>query len=127
MANLPNGDNPWVLLVEIGVVGFILWLLFFRRKFAQPPEKQGLQRVEVKLSGSLVPAEVKVLAGQPAQLLIHRFDREPEEELFEIEELGIYELLPALYTTVIAFNPEKRGRFPMILGGERKAGTMVVE
>ena len=125
--NLPNGDNPWVLLIEIAAAGFILWLLFFRSKFSHPTDKPGLQRVEVKLSGALNPAEVKVVAGRPAQLLIHRFDKEPPEELFEIEELGIYELLPALYTTVIAFNPEKRGKFPMILGGERKAGTMVVE
>jgi plastocyanin domain-containing protein len=127
VSNLPNGDNPWVLLVEIGIAGFVLWLIFFRHKFGHLAEKQGLQRVEIKLSGQLTPPEVRVLAGKPAQLLIHRFDREPPEELFEIEELGIYELLPALYTTVIAFNPEKRGKFPMILGGERKAGTIVVE
>ena len=127
MTTLPNGDNPWVLLVEIGIAAFILYLIFFRKKFGHLAEKQGLQRVEVKLLNELTPSEVRVLAGKPAQLLVHRFDREPPEELFEIEELGIYELLPALCTTVIAFNPEKRGKFPMILGGERKAGTMVVE
>jgi len=125
--NLPNGENSWVLLVEIAAAGFILWLLFFPRKFGHSTEKHGLQRIEIKLSGSLAPSEVRVAVGRPAQLLIHRFDKDPPEELFEIEELGIYELLPAYYTTVIAFNPEKRGRFPMILGGERKAGMMVVE
>jgi plastocyanin domain-containing protein len=124
---LPNGDNPWVLLVEIAIAAFILWLLFFRKKFSYGADKRGLQRIEIRLAGRMAPAEVTVSAGLPAQLLIHRYDKEPEEELFEIEELGIYELLPALYTTVIAFNPEKRGRFPMILGGERKAGTMIVE
>lgn len=127
MSSLPNGDNPWVLLVEIFAAGFILWLLFFLKKFGHTAEKQGLQRIQLKLSGGLTPAEVQVEAGRPAQLLIHRFDREPPEELFEIEELEIYELLPALHTTVIAFHTEKRGRFSMILGGKRKAGTIVVE
>jgi plastocyanin domain-containing protein len=127
LLNLPNGDNPWILLLEIGAAGFILWLLFFRKKYGHSAEKHGLQRIEIKLLAGMAPAEVRVAVGQPAQLLIHRYDKEPPEELFEIEELGIYELLPALYTTVIAFNPEKRGRFPMILGGERKAGMMVVE
>lgn len=127
MLNLANGDNPWVLLIEIGGAGLILWILFFRSKLGHTVDKTGLQRIEMKLSGVLSPVEVRVAVGRPAQLLIHRFDKEPPEELFEIEELGIYELLPALYTTVIAFNPEKRGKFPMILGGERKAGTMVVE
>jgi plastocyanin domain-containing protein len=125
--NLPNGDNPWVLLAEIVAAGVILYLLFFRKKFGYNTEKIGLQRVELHLSGKLTPAEVHVTSGHPAQLLIHRFDKDPPEELFEIEELEIYELLPSLHTTVIAFHPEKRGRFPMILGGERKAGIIVVD
>jgi plastocyanin domain-containing protein len=124
---LPNGDNPWVLLIEIAVVGAILWLLFFRRAFSHTAEKQGLHRVELKLSGVLAPAEVHVGLNQPTQLVIHRFDADPQEELFEIEELGIYELLPAFHTTIIAFNPTKRGRFPMVLAGEKKAGMIVVE
>jgi len=124
---LPNGDNPWVLLIEVAIALALLWYLFARKKSTFGPEARHLQRVELKLRGGLSPAEIRLQAGRPAQLLIHRYEREPSDELFEIEELGIYELLPALHTTIIALNPDKRGRFPMVLGGEKQAGMVIVE
>ena len=124
---LPNGDNIWTLLIQIGLAIILLIYLFGRRKSTFGPEARRLLRVELKLSGGLVPSEVHLPVGQPAQLIIHRYEEEPPEELFEIEALNIYELLPALYTTIIAIHPETRGRFPIVLGGERQAGTLIVE
>jgi len=105
-------------------------LLFYflgRRRLPQEKERHGPVRLEVKLHGTFTPQEVRTKLGENAQLVIHRFDEQPPEELFEIEELEIYEILPALHATIIAFQPNKRGRFDMILGGERKVGTLIVE
>ncbi len=75
---------------------------------------------------TLSPIEIRIESNRPTQLLIHRLDREPDDELFEIEDLDIYELLPALHTTIISFQADKRGKFKMVLAGQREAGVIIV-
>jgi hypothetical protein len=76
---------------------------------SEPREERKLQQVESKLkNGQLDPAEFEFKVNHPVQWLIHRFDSEPDDEIFEIEELDLYELLPAGHTTVFAFYPRKR-------------------
>jgi len=112
--------------VEIlAALGLLAYFFFRRRKKAR--DEAGVQIVELRLEGKLNPDEIRVRAGEPVQLRIHRYERAPKEQLFEIEELEIYEILPAMCTTVISFTPTKRGRFPMILAQENKAGEIVVE
>jgi hypothetical protein len=121
-------DNPWLTFVEIVIAAAILGYLFFRRRPGQSEDSHTIQRIEIKLSGAvLTPTQVRVPLNHPAQLVIHRFDRDPDEELFEVDALQVYALLPALHTTIIPFNPQQRGAFPMILGGEREAGKLIVE
>jgi plastocyanin domain-containing protein len=127
LMKLPNGDNPWALLIQVALALALMLYLFGRRKSTFGRGARRIQRIEMKLSGGLQPSEVRLLAGHPAQLVIHRYDREPYDELFEIEELGVYELLPALHTTIIAIHPTQPGRFAIVLGGEKRAGTMIVE
>lgn len=120
-------ENPWIVLAEIVIAAAILGYLFFRKKSGEP-EQEGVQRIEVKLSGgALRPDEIRVRFNRPAQLLVHRLEDDPAEELFEIDDLKVYALLPALHTTIIPFNPQERGTFPIVLGGERPAGTVIVE
>jgi len=121
-------DNPWLTLVEILIAAAIFGYLFFRRRPGPVEGPHSVQRIEIKLSGAaLTPAEVRVPLNRPAQLVIHRLDSDPEEELFEVDELQVYALLPALHTTIIPFNPQQRGSFPIVLGGEKEAGKLIVE
>ena len=121
-------ENPWLIFVEIVIAVAILAYLFFRRRPPPAGDRDSLQKIEVKLSGAeFEPKEVRVQYNRPAQLLIHRYESDPDEELFEIDPLQVYALLPAMHTTIIPFNPQVRGSFPMVLGGERKAGVMIVE
>ncbi len=120
-------ENPWILFGEIVFAAALLGYFFFRKKSGEP-EQEGVQRIEMKLSGAaLHPAEIRVKYNRPAQLLVHRFEDDPAEELFEIDDLKVYALLPAMHTTIIPFNPQQRGTFPIVLGGERPAGTVIVE
>jgi plastocyanin domain-containing protein len=125
--NMPNGLNPWVLIGETLLVLGLLWFLFVRRKSTFSPDPRTLQKFELKLSGKLMPDKIQVRVNVPTQLIIHRFEDTPDDELFEIEAFDIYELLPALHTTIIAFTPQKTGSFPMVLAGERHAGTIIVQ
>ena len=120
-------ENPWYLLLQIAAAGMILMFLFFRKRNHKYDNSSPIQQVEVKLLGTLQPAHVKIVANRPTRLLIHRYDTEPADELFEIEALEIYELLPAKHTTIIAFTAGKRGTFPIVLAGEREAGRLIVE
>ncbi len=120
-------ENNWVLLAEIIAAGMILIYLFFRKGRFTDPRPDKIQRVEMKLLGELRPSEVTVAAGRTVHLLIHRYDADPAEELFEIEALELYELLPAGHTTVVKFTPTHKGSFPMVLAGEREAGRLIVE
>jgi hypothetical protein len=120
-------ENPWSLLLQIAAAGMILMFLFFRKRNNKSDDSSHIQRAEVKLRREFIPTQTRIQANRPTQLLIHRFETEPDDELFEIEELNLYELLPAKHTTIIAFTPEKRGNFAMIIAGEREAGRLIVE
>ena len=121
-------ENPWIILIEILLAGGILIYLFFRKKSARGGSDTVTRRVEVRLSeGVLQPKEIHVAFGSPSELIIYRYDKEPKEELFEITDLDIYELLPALNATIIKMNPEKRGTYPVLLGESEQAGVLIVE
>jgi len=120
-------QDPMSILFLIGVVALIFGYLYFRKKPQLDPDDVPLQQIELKLKGVFSPGEVRIRTGKPVQMLIHRFETEPVDEIFEINELEIHELLPAAHTTVIAFLPKKKGTFKMMLGGEREAGEIIVE
>jgi len=116
-------------LAGVGLVGLIFYWFYFRNRLPAPHEREErkLQQFESKLkNGVLEPAEYDVKLKMPVQWLIHRFDSEPDDEIFEISELEIYELLPAGHTTVLTFLPDKKGKFKIVLGTEREAGVVRV-
>lgn len=119
----------WKMAAGIAFIAGVFWFFYFRNRSgtSAPREERKLQQLESKLkNGLLEPAEYEIRVGHPVQWLVHRFDTEPDDEIFEINDLEIYELLPAGHTTVIAFLPEKKGKFKIVLGTEREAGTVRV-
>ncbi|MBL0063078.1 MAG: cupredoxin domain-containing protein [bacterium] len=119
----------WKMVAGIAFVAAIFWYFYFRGRSgtSEPREPRKLQQFESKLkNGQLEPAEYEIRVDHPVQWLIHRFDTEPDDEIFEIEELELYQLLPAGHTTIIAFLPEKKGKYKIILGTEREAGLVRV-
>lgn len=117
----------WKMVAGVAFIAAIFWFFYFRGRSGKsaPREERKLQQVESKLkNGTLEPAEFEFKVNMPVQWLIHRFDSEPDDEIFEIQELELYELLPAGHTTVLAFYPEKKGKFKIILGAEREAGMI---
>lgn len=119
----------WKMAAGVAFVAAVFWYFYFRGRTGQsvPREERKLQQLESKLkNGVLEPAEYEIRSHIPVQWLIHRYDTEPDDEIFEIHELEIYELLPAGHTTVLAFYPEKKGKFKIVLSAEREAGVMKV-
>ncbi|NUO19657.1 cupredoxin domain-containing protein [bacterium] len=119
----------WKMVAGIAFIAGIFWFFYFRGRSGRvlPREERKLQQFESKLkNGLLEPAEYEIRVGHPVQWLIHRFDSEPDDEIFEINELSIHELLPGGHTTIIAFLPEKKGRFKIVLGAEREAGLVKI-
>ncbi len=119
----------WKMAAGIAFVGGVFWFFYFRNRSGSsgPREERKLQQLETKLkNGQLEPAEYDIRRGHPVQWLINRYDVEPDDEIFEINELEIYELLPAGHTTVIAFLPEKKGKFKIVLGTDREVGVVRV-
>lgn len=116
------------MVAGLAFVAAVFWFFYFRGRSSRAArEPRKLQQFESKLrNGVLEPSEYEFKVNQPVQWLIHRFDTEPDDEIFEIPELGLYELLPAGHTTVLAFLPERTGKFSVILGTEREAGVVRV-
>ena len=115
------------MLAGVGLLALVFYWFYFRNRLpaATVREERKLQQIESKLkSGLLEPAEYEFKVNMPVQWLIHRFDSEPDDEIFEISELEIYELLPAGHTTVLTFLPEKKGKYRVILGTEHEAGVV---
>jgi plastocyanin domain-containing protein len=119
--------NTVTLIIEIIFAAALLLYFFIRRRPGAKEERHVPQHVEIKLNTTFTPSEVHIEVERPVELVIHRHAVQPIEELFEIEKLEIYEILPAMHTTIINFTPHQRGCFPMILGGERNAGTIFIE
>lgn len=121
-------ENPLIIYVQIALAAVLLIYFYFRRKSRVSGQRDRSGRVEAKvIGGKLEPAELHVPVGELSQLVISRYDREPREELFEIEEFALYELLPAVNATIMKIQPTKRGNFPIVLSGERQVGTITVE
>ncbi len=120
-------ENNWVLLAEIVAAGIILIYLFFRKGKKGVSYPGSFRRIDIKLHGSLQPREICIGSGETVHLYIHRYDAEPSEELFEIDALELYELLPAGHTTIIKVASERRGRFPIVLGAEKEVGVLVIQ
>jgi plastocyanin domain-containing protein len=111
------------------MVAAIFGYLYFRRRPMVERDEDGtpIQQFELKLLDGLTPSEVRVTANKPVRLLVHRYETEPAEEIFEIDELSIYELLPAATTTIISFLPKQRGTFKIILSADREIGRLIVD
>ncbi|MDD5088725.1 MAG: cupredoxin domain-containing protein [bacterium] len=121
-------ENSLIIYVQIALVAVLLIYFYFRRKNRGSGQRDRRGRVEAKvIGGKLEPAELRIPRGELSLLVISRLDREPREELFEIEEFELYELLPALNATIMKVQPRKRGTFPIVLAGERQVGTVTVE
>lgn len=121
-------ENPLIIYIQIALAAALLIYFYFRRKSRVSGQRDRSGRVEAKvIGGKLEPAELRVPMSEPSHLVISRYDREPREELFEIEEFGLYELLPAVNATIMKIQPRRRGTFPIILAGERQVGTITVE
>lgn len=119
----------WKTAAGIAFIGGVFWYFYFRGRSRKvvPREERMLQQFESKLlNGKLEPEEYEFKVNQPVQWLINRFDSAPDDEIFEIEGLEIYELLPAGHTTILAFLPEKKGKFKIVLGAERVGGDVRV-
>lgn len=117
----------WKMVAGIAFIAAVFWYFYFRGRSgsSEPREARKLQQFETKLkNGILEPAEYDIKVDHPVQWLINRYDSEPDDEIFEIADLEIYELLPAEHTTIIAFLPEKKGKFKIVLGAEREAGVV---
>ena len=120
-------EKSYGLILQIVLALGLLGYFIFRKKSQSEAENKEIRRIEIKLNEELKPAEIRLKFDQETELIIHRSQLSPEEEYFEIEELDIYEILPGGHITIIPIKPKKRGIFPIVLGGERPAGTIIVE
>ncbi|RPH93378.1 hypothetical protein EHM69_10460 [candidate division KSB1 bacterium] len=120
-------EKSYGLILQIVLALGLLGYFVFRKKSKSNAENNEIRRIEIKLIEELTPSEIHVQFDQITDLIIHRYAQTPPEEYMGIEDLDIYEILPAGHTTIITINPQKRGTFPIILGGAKAAGTIIVE
>jgi plastocyanin domain-containing protein len=105
---------------------FAVAALAFAAAPAHAAGRPRLIQMEVTSDG-FVPAEVKVKAGEPVQLVITRkTDRTCATEIV-IKDYGINQKLPLNQAVTVAFTPKKAGKVRYACGMDMIAGQLVVE
>jgi len=118
------------LLVTAGgllTIGGLAWFFFGARAAGRSELREGVQEVEVVVSGGYSPNLIEVREGVPLRI---SFDRRESGECTSrvvFPEFGVNAALPAYERTTVELLPDRTGEFGFACGMNMVHGTLVVE
>lgn len=119
-----------VTLAGLAAIGWVNWYFFIagnRTPAAVAAAGTGPQRIGIEVKGGYSPSIVRVQAGRPVRLELHRDETSGCSEEFVLGEFGVRRYLPAHETTAVEFTPERAGRYEFTCGMGMLRGTLVVD
>ncbi|MEO5799659.1 MAG: cupredoxin domain-containing protein [Gemmatimonadales bacterium] len=120
--------NALVVILGIAAIGAVNWWFFFAaRSSGAATSVAGVQEVVITVRGGYDPAEVRVLAGQPARLVFDRQETSSCSEEIVIPAFNIRRFLPPHQRTAVELPAMAAGRYPMSCGMGMLHGELVVE
>lgn len=119
-----------VTLAGLAAIAWVNWYFFVAGSgsaVALAASGTGPQRVQVEVKGGYSPSVIRVEAGRPVQLELHRTETNSCSEEIVLGDFGIRRYLPAHETTVVEFTPDRPGRYEFTCGMSMLRGKIVVE
>lgn len=119
-----------VTVAGLAAIAWVNWYFFIagtRVSAAVPAGGTGPQRIPIEVKGGYSPAVIRVVAGRPVHLELHRAETSGCSEEIVLGDFGIRRYLPAHETTTVEFTPARPGRYDFTCGMGMLHGTLVVE
>lgn len=119
-----------VTLAGLVAIAWVNWYFFVAGTRAAPAVATGgtgPQRIAIEVKGGYSPSVVRVRAGRPVHLELHRSETSGCSEEIVLGDFGIRRYLPAHETTTVEFTPDRPGRYDFTCGMGMLHGTLVVE
>lgn len=125
------------ILVLVASVLLIISILYYffgpKDDVGQAQTRKGKQTATVVVDGAFIPAEVKLKAGIPAEIIFDRrdkgectdwviFDRFPNQANIEVKSY-----LPEGKQTAVKFTPTKEGIYGFACGMGMNHGKLIIE
>lgn len=125
-----SGTELLVTVAGLAAIAWINWYFFVagsRTVAAAALTGTGVQLVGIEVKGGYSPSVVRVQAGRPVRLELHRDETSSCSEEIVLGDFGIRRYLPAHETTAVEFTPEHPGRYDFTCGMGMLHGTLIVD
>ena len=119
-----------VTLAGLAAIAWVNWYFFVAgsRTVAAPAlSGTGPQRVGIEVKGGYSPSVIRVQAGRPVRLELHRDETSGCSEEIVLGDFGIRRYLPAHETTAVEFTPDRAGRYDFTCGMGMLHGALIAE
>lgn len=121
-----SGVDVAVLVGAALVIAGLAWYFFAPRRAQAATVGDGVQRLQVRVSGGYSPNVVEVRQGVPVEI---EFDRQETGDCTSrvvFPDLHLSAALPGYQRTTVRFTPEQAGSFGFACGMNMVSGTLVV-
>jgi len=118
------------LLVTAGgvlAIAGLAWFFFGPRAVGRSELREGVQEVEVVVSGGYSPNLIEVREGVPLRITFDRRESGECTSRVVFPELGVNATLPAYERTAVELLPARAGKFGFACGMNMVHGTLLVE
>ena len=119
-----------VTLAGLAAIAWINWYFFVagsRTVATAAAAGTGTQRIAIEVTGGYSPSTIRVVAGRPVQLALHRDETSGCSEEIVLGDFGIRRYLPAHETTTVEFTPDRPGTYDFTCGMGMLHGKLIVD
>src|SRR3989304_468130 len=116
-----------VTLGGLMAIAVLAWYFFGPKQAEQAEVRGGTQEVEIPVKGGYSPDIIQVRQGMPVRLIFDRQESSDCTARVVFPDFGVSKSLAAFGKTVVAFTPDRTGRFAFACGMNMVHGTLVVQ
>jgi Cu+-exporting ATPase len=110
----------------VATIAGLLWFFFGQRSVGQSELREGVQEVEVTVSGGYSPNLIEVQEGVPLRITFDRREAGECTSRVLFPEFGVNAALPAYARTTVELLPDRSGEFDFACGMNMVHGTLRV-
>jgi Cu+-exporting ATPase len=122
-----NATDVIVVIGAVAALAGLGWFFFGPRRATSADLADGVQRVEVTVSGGYRPEVIRLRQGVPAELIFDRQETGDCTSRVVLPDFHVSAALPANQMTTVRLMPVAAGEFGFACGMNMIHGTLIVE